>query len=453
MRTSGSPKRHSTSDVISRDQRLIAVAEKIRFYPLSVVAGDGCWVRDADGRRLLDFTAGWAVANTGYRDPVVREAVVRELDAGWFAGVTSAAIPSTVELADRLLQITPTQQQSKVWFGHSGSDANEAAARLVTRATGRRRTVSFIGSYHGSTDGSAAMSGHTAQARFAGSPTNTKIPYPDAFRPTMGSSASENEQSILRYLDEQILESVSPRADTAAVWVEAIQSDGGDLAPSPRFLAGLEEICRRSGILLVLDEVKVGMGRTGDWFAYEESGVRPDVVVLGKALGGGMPLSAVIAPEAVLDSDAAIALFTTAGGAVATAAGLAAIDSIEQRRLRENATRVGQHLEGELRALSNHHELVGDVRGRGLMLGVELVRNRETLEPAASETAKVVFRAWELGLVLFYVGLRSNVLEVTPPLPLTEELASRGVEILDQALTDVEAGRVTDDDIAEYAGW
>jgi 4-aminobutyrate aminotransferase len=215
----------------------------------------------------------------------------------------------------------------------------------------------------------------------------------------------------------------------------------------------LEQVCRRHDIYLVVDEVKVGMGRTGEWFAFQHSGVTPDVVILGKALGGGLPLSAVVARKEILDVGPALALFTTAGNALSCAAGLATIEAIEQDGLVENARKVGAYLHDRLASLKDDHRLVGDVRGLGLIQGVELVKDRQTKQPATKETAKVVFRACELGLVVFYAGMFSNVLELTPPLVLTEADVDQGVAILDQALSDVEAGRVSDEAVARYAGW
>jgi 4-aminobutyrate aminotransferase len=195
------------------------------------------------------------------------------------------------------------------------------------------------------------------------------------------------------------------------------------------------------------------MGRSGSWFAHQAAGVTPDLVVLGKALGGGLPLSAVVGPAEILDVEPAIALFTTAGNPLSCAAALGAIESIEERGLIDNADRVGSALAEALRGLAKRHPLVGDIRGRGLVIGVELVRNRGSKAPGDRETAKVCFRAAELGLAVFYVGMRSNVLEITPPLCLTEAEAQEGVDILDQALADVAAGRVPDDAVAAYAGW
>lgn len=438
-------------DLVARDAAVIADAQKIRFFPFAPVAADGSYVIDADGRRLLDFTAGWAVTNAGYRHPLVRAAMLAEIERGSYAGLVSAAIEPAVVLGERLLALTGLRNPSKVWFGHSGSDANEVLARLVRRATGRSRIITFTGAYHGSTDGSAALSGHTAQARWAASDGAARLPFPDAYRAPDGDAAAE-ELQILE-LFERHLASDWPAADTAALLIEPIQSDGGILAPSPAFLRGLERICRAAGILLAIDEVKVGLGRTGHWFGWQESGIAPDLVVLGKSLGAGLPLSAVVGPPEILDVEPAMALFTTAGNPLSCAAALGGLDAIERDELLANAALVGPRLADMLRASADRSELIGDVRGRGLALGVELVRDRATKEPANRETAKVCFRAAELGLAIFYVGMRSNVLEVTPPLSLTIEEAEEGVGILSAAIEDVARGRVPDASVAGFAGW
>lgn len=442
----------TVAGLVERDRRLVAGAQKIRFFPFAPVGGSGARLVDADGRSWLDFTAGWAVTNAGYGHPRVRAAIQAQLEQGSYAGLVSAVIEPALELAQRLVELAPIREPARVWFGHSGSDANEALARLVRRATGRPRILTFVGAYHGATDGSAALSGHSAQARYADSGTATKAPFPNAYRPSRAVDPDLDEAACLTAIEE-LLATTCPAAETASILVEPIQSDAGILAPSPAFLQGLEAICRREGILLAVDEVKVGMGRTGDWMAHHVADIRPDLVVLGKALGGGLPLSAVVGPAAILDVEPAVALFTTAGNALCCAAGLASIQAIEADGLRDNARAVGDRLLAGLRGLAGRHPLVGDVRGRGLVLGVELVTDRGTRSPATRETARVCFRAAELGLTIFYVGMDSNVLEITPPLCLSAAEADEGVAILDRAIGDVEAGRVPDEPLADYAGW
>lgn len=431
------------ANIVGRDATVVAEAAKMRFFPFAPIGGDGVWLVDSEGHRMLDFSAGWAVANTGYGDPRIRRAVATEMQRGGYPGYVSAAMQPAVELAEQLLELVPLRSRgAKVWFGHSGSDAIEAAIRMVLGATGRHRLVSFTGSYHGSTYSSAALNGLPPNALYGMTPTSVKVAYPDAYRPIFDTNPQTDEARIIEHLEEYIFETISPPTDTAAIVVEAVQSLGGDLVPSAGFLQALDRLCERHGILLILDEVKVGLGRTGHWFAYEAAGITPDLVVLGKSLGGGLPLSAVIGPREILDATTASAVFTTAGNGPCAAAGIAVLESIREQRLVENAERMGSVLRAQLRQIAAAQPLIGDVRGMGLISGVELVTDPDSKTPARVETASVCLRAAELGLIVFYVGMRSNVLEITPPLTISADEIRLGCELLAEAIGDVGDGRV-----------
>jgi 4-aminobutyrate aminotransferase len=443
----------TVDQIYELDDSLIADAIKLRFFPIAVERGQGCRLWDVEGKAYLDFTAGWAVANTGYSHPGVKQAVIDQLNRTTFAGLISVMHKPALELAEKLVELVPGDFAKKVWFGLSGSDASETVGRLLPLATGKRRLVSFIGAYHGSTAASMAMSAHIAQTQFIGGGHVVKVPYPNPYRCPFGDDVGDCAERAIRFLEDYIFKTICPPDDVAGVIVEAVQSDGGDIVPPPHFLPMLEDVCRRHDIYLVVDDVKVGMGRTGEMFSFQHFGVTPDAVILGKSLGGGLPLSAVVARREILDVGPALALFTTTGSALSCVAGLATIQTIEQDGLVENARQVGAHLGNRLRDLHDKHSLVGDVRGLGMIQGVELVRDRQTREPAPTEAAKVVYRAFELGLLVFYVGMFSNVLEITPPLLLTRAEADAGVAILDQAISDVADGKVSDEIIARYAGW
>ncbi|MBV9354644.1 MAG: aminotransferase class III-fold pyridoxal phosphate-dependent enzyme, partial [Chloroflexi bacterium] len=249
----------------------------------------------------------------------------------------------------------------------------------------------------------------------------------------------------LRFIEEQVLVNVSPPEQTAAIIVEPLQSDAGVIVPPDSFLPGLERLCRAHDLLLIDDEVKVGCGRTGALWACELTDTVPDMLVAGKALGGGLPISAVIGPPSVLDAVPGGHVFTLGGNPVCCAAAIASLEVIEREDLAANATAMGGRIMAHLREIQARHASIGDVRGKGLIVGIELVRDRETKEPADVETAKLCYRAFELGIVLQCpVGIRANVIEVTPPLTITSAQVDQAMEILEQALADVEHGLVPD---------
>lgn len=440
--------------ILERDQHYVANALKIRYFPFVAAEGDGPYLIDPEGNRYLDFGAGWALASLGYSNERVRKAVREQLDRTTFSGLLSGINVPATELAERLAGLVPGSFEKKVWFGLSGSDASEAAQRLVLRATGRPRVISFIGSWHGTTDATMALSAHPSLSGVAGGAHVTKIPYPSPYRNPFGDDDPGNlTDRCLGYLENYLFKTICPPGEVAAIFVESVQSDGGDVVPPPDFLPKLRALCDRYGILLVLDEIKVGMGRTGQWFGFQHSNIEPDLVLLGKALGGGLPLSAIVGRRDILDIDTGIALFTTAGNATSCAAGLAVVEEIERLGLVRQAAERGAELHERLAQALGAFEVVGDIRGVGMIQGIDLVTDRRSKEPNQPFAAKVVYRAWQLGLIVYYAGNWGNVLEITPPLILSQAQLDEGVSILAQAFDDVLAGKVTDEDVAKYAGW
>jgi 4-aminobutyrate aminotransferase len=438
---------------VARDERLIADALKIRYNPLVVDRAEGGHIYDAEGRAYLDFGAGWSVAHLGYSNARVREAITAQLAKTTFSGLISSINQPALDLAEKLVALMPGQFPKKVWFGLSGSDAAEAAQRLLLRATGRSRIVAFIGSWHGTTDAGMALSGHPNFSGHVGGGHVTKVPYPNPYRNPFGDGSGHVTDQCLRFLEDYLFTTICPPGDVAAIFVEAVQSDGGDVVPPPDFLPKLRALCDRHGVLLVVDDIKVGLGRTGTMFSYEHAGIEADLVLLGKSLGGGLPLSAIIGRAEVLDTDTGIALFTTVGNATCCAAGLAVLEAIERDGLLSQAAANGAYLHERLAELLFRHEIVGDVRGLGMIQGMELVTDRVSKAPNQPAAAKVVYRAWELGLILYYAGNWSNVLELTPPLILSRDELDHGVELLDQAIDDVMHDRVDLEAVARFAGW
>lgn len=441
-----------SAEVMERDARYIADAIKIRYYPFVLDHGEGAHLFDVDGRRYLDFGAGWALAGLGYSNEHVRKAVTRQLEKTMFGGLLSGVNLPAVDLAEKLVSLVPGDFEKKAWFGLSGSDASEAAQRLILRATGRRRMVSFIGSWHGTTDSTMGLSAHPSLTAVGGAHV-TKIPYPNPYRNPFGDGSGHVTDQCLDFLENYLFKTICPPEDVAAIFAEAVQSDGGDVVPPPDFMPKLRALCDRHEILLVVDEIKVGLGRTGRWFAYEHGEVAADVVLLGKSLGGGLSLSSIVARKEILDVGTGLALFTSSGNATSCAAGLAVIEAIEQDGLVEQSAENGRYLNQRLTEALMKYEIVGDVRGLGMIQGVELVTDRASKEPNQPVAAKIVYRAFELGLIVYYAGNWGNVLEITPPLILTREQIDEGVAILDRAIADVLDGKVSDETVARFAGW
>jgi 4-aminobutyrate aminotransferase len=429
-----------------RDEAAIAGIEKLRFFPLEVVSGHGSTLVTPDGRELLDLSATWTASGLGHGHPAVAEAVSRAVRSAPGSGGLSAVHPDSVGLAEDLLALVPGTGERRVYLGHAGSDANDVALRACRHATGRSTIMAFEHSYHGGVGVAMGVSGVHVDAGAPADPDAVFLPYPNPFRPVSGDVHTDVTDCL--ELAEQHLSGGA----IACMIVEPILSDGGLIVPPDGFLARLHELCRRHDVPMICDEVKMGLGRPGTLHAFDHDGVQPEIVTFGKVLGGGLPLSAAVGPAELLDNPPAAALLTTAGNPVCTAAGRAVLATIVGDQLADRAAKVGALLADGLRALAGSpgSERIGDIRGRGLAIGLELV-DPETGERDPRLAAQVVYRAWELGAVVYYVG--GNVLEITPPLVLTETEASRAAEIVGAAIADAAAGRVNAEEVARYAGW
>jgi 4-aminobutyrate aminotransferase len=436
----GAPLPPAAQQLYERD-RVVAGVEKLRFFPLAVESGQGSWLVEPGGRRLLDLSATWTACGLGHGHPAVREALARAASAPPGAGMLSAAHEDAVALAEELLELTPGAGERRVYFGHAGSDANDVAIRCAVHATGRPAVLAFEHSYHGGIGVAMKASGvHVDAGSVARDDQVRFTPYPDPYR------APDGYPGVLAALDRALA-----GGDVACLLVEPILSDGGLVVPPDGFLADVAARCAAAGTLLICDEVKVGLGRPGTWHAFGHDGITPDIVTFGKALGAGVPISAAIGPAAVFDEPAASALLTTAGNPYSTAVARAVLATTKKEGLVERAAAAGSRLRQGLREATAHLDVVGDVRGRGLAIGVDLVTDRASRTRDPQLAAKTVYRVWELGGAVFYVG--GNVLEVTPPLVITDAEVDRAAELLARGIEDAANGRVSDAQVAPYAGW
>ena len=443
-----------TEQILEEDAEYIGTAIKVRLFNAVAASASGSTIVDPDGRRYVDFAGAWCVATTGYSHPRVVDAVSSGMESLSCASLSSLAFPGAVELAKKLLDVVPAAKpgRRKVTFGLSGSDANDGVAKLLPMARKRPKLISFLGGMHGMTGVSAGISGHPAMGRFP-SPTNvTRVPYPYPYRPAFGTAESCGREAV-RFIEEQILTTVSPPEMTAGILVESIQSDAGVIVPPPDFMPALRALCDKYDFFLIDDEVKVGMGRTGKMWGCDLTDTKPDVMVIGKGVASGLSMSAVVAPAEMADVLAAGHAFTTAGSPLACAAAIATLDVVHDEKLSDNARAQGEFIMAGIREMASRHPLIGEVRGAGLIIGVELVLDPVTKKPATKECAKLVIRCQQLGLLVHYVGMFSHVIELTPPLVLTRGEAEAGLELFDRALGDVEAGRVPDSELESVLGW
>lgn len=440
-------------DLYRRDKEFLSSVQKLRFYPFVAERGQGAYLIGSDGKEYLDFSSGWGVATTGYNHPRIIEAVNKQMRKLSFAPTISVINEESVVLAEMLAKMVPGSGPKSVWFGHSGSDANEFIAKIIPIATGKSKLMTFVGSYHGQTMGSYAMSGHPAQNKFICGGSVVKLPYPDCYRCPFEKRMCSCGLFCLSYIEDYIFKTIAPPEQIGAIEIEAIQCDGGDIVPVDGFLQGLQRFCKMYDMLFIIDEVKIGLGRTGKMFGFEHWGVEPDLVVLAKPLGSGQPISAVVGNKNVMDAEVCAHLFTTAGNPVGCAAAIETLNIIKEEKLTENAEEMGVYFKQELEKLKDQYEFIGDVRGKGLVLGVDLVKDERTKEPNPQAAAQVLYRAFELGLLIYNSGLHSNVLEFTPPLIINKEHVDLAIRILKRTFDDVLEGKVAEEKLNLFSGW
>ena len=422
--------------IIARDTQVVS-SSYTRDYPLVIARGEGAYVEDVDGNVFLDCTAGIAVTATGHSHPEIVRAISEQASRFIHMSGTDFYYEVQVRLGEELSAIAPMPGPHRTFFANSGTEANEAALKLAKYYTKRHNIIAFLGAFHGRTLGTLSLTASKlTQRRGFGpfAPGVFHVPYANCYRCPIGHRPETCAAECLNYLEQQVfLHLVSPD-EVAALVVEPIQGEGGYVVPPDVFHQRLREITTKHGILLIVDEVQSGMGRTGRMFAIEHTGVEPDVVTMAKGIASGMPLGVATARRDVMSWTPGMHASTFGGNPVSCAAALATI-ALLRERLVKNAADVGAHMHAGANALREKHALIGDVRGRGLMIGIELVRDRQTKERATTERDAVVRECFQRGLLV--LGAGPNSLRLSPPLILAKEQADTALAILDQALTAV----------------
>jgi 4-aminobutyrate aminotransferase len=426
--------------IIARDRTVVSPSYT-RGYPLVIARGYGAMVEDVDGNVFLDCAAGIAVNSTGHSHPDVVRAITAQAEKFLHMSGTDFYYEPQVRLAEEIAAIAPIEGGVRSFFGNSGTEAIEACLKLARYATGRQNIIAFLGGFHGRTMGSLALTASKAIQRRGFGPMLPGVyhaPFADCYRCPIGLKPETCAAECLDFIEHQLFVHLVSPDEVAAIVVEPIQGEGGYIVAPDQFLQRLREITRDNGILLVVDEVQSGMGRSGKMFAIEFTGVEPDMMAIAKGIASGLPLGVAVARSGLMGWPPGAHASTFGGNPVSCAAALATIALLKER-LVANAADVGSHLIEGLRALAAKHPLIGDIRGRGLMVGVELVRDRQTKERAVEERNDVVTEAFNHGLLI--LGAGKNSVRFSPPLILTREQADTAVRIFEEALTTVEQSR------------
>ena len=425
--------------VLEGDEQYISPSYT-RSYPLVAKSGRGIVVTDVDGNEFFDFSAGIAVTSTGHCHPDVVAAIQRQAGELIHMSGTDFYYENMVQLASRLSKIAPMKGPHRVYYGNSGAEAIECALKLARYHTKRQNAIAFLGAFHGRTMGALSLTASKPQQRRRFAPLVpgvTHVRYPDVYR-GCGGGEQEAEQFALgcaRFIEEKLFKTTLPPEEVAAIFVEPVQGEGGYVVAPNNFMQELRRICDRHGILLVVDEMQSGVGRTGMWWAVEHTGVEPDIVCMAKGIASGMPLGITMSRAEIMDWVPGSHASTFGGNPVAIAAALATLDVIEKEHLLENSAKVGKHILARMADWPSRVKLVGDVRGRGWMIGVDIVKNKVTKEYGAAERDRIVEMAFEKGIL--FLGCGPSTIRLCPALVVTKEEADVAVDVLQECISAV----------------
>lgn len=424
-------------EAVALDDRYISPS-CTRSYPLVAQRGQGAMIEDVDGNIFLDFAAGIAVVATGHCHPKVVEAIRRQAGELIHVSGTDFYYPQLAEIARRLEGITPGSEPKRVFYSNSGAEAVEAAIKLARYATGRDKLIAFHGCFHGRTMGSLSLTASKAVQRkgFGALLSGVfHVPYPNPYRCPFGAGSHDCGDDCIEHLEHVVFHKLADPEEVAAVFIEPVLGEGGYVPAPAAFLRRLADLCARYGILLVTDEVQSGMGRTGKWWAADHAGIEPDIICIAKGIASGMPLGVTLARASLMRWKPGAHASTFGGNPVSLAAAQATIDLLENEYM-ENARRVGEHLLNRMKGWTDRFRTVGDVRGMGLMLGIEFVSDRKSREPAPLIRDRVVESVFHKGLLV--LGAGESTLRLSPPLVIDEEQANFCVDAIEESITEIE---------------
>jgi 4-aminobutyrate aminotransferase len=426
--------------LIARDHAVLSPSYT-RPYPLAVESGEGAIVEDVDGNRFLDFNAGIAVVATGHSHPLVVAAIQKQAAKLLHMSGTDFYYENMVELAEKLAALAPGSDEKRVYYGNSGTEAIEAAMKMARYSTGRQYFIAFFGSFHGRTLGALSLTGSKSIQKKGFSPLVPgvhHVPYPNCYRCPFGQKLSDCSVECVKHIEDVVIKHILPADEVAAIFFEPVQGEGGYVVPPQKFVDELRELAQRHRILLAFDEIQSGMGRTGKMFAAEHFNAEPDIIALAKGIASGMPLSATVARADVMQWKPGAHASTFGGNPVCISAALATIELLEDELI-ENAARMGRRIMERIGNWPDRFPVVGDVRGLGLMIGIELVHDQATKERAPDLRDELERMAFERGLLV--LGCGQNSIRLCPPLVITGDQADFAVDTLEECLRIMVARR------------
>jgi 4-aminobutyrate aminotransferase len=423
--------------ILAGDARYISPSYT-RSYPLVAKRGRGLIIEDVDGNEFLDFSSGIAVVSTGHCHPEVVAAIQKQAGELIHMSGTDFYYENLVTLAERLAKIAPMPGPVRAYYGNSGAEAIEAAMKMARYHTKRQGIIAFYGAFHGRTMGALSLTASKVQQRrrfFPLLPGVEHVPYPYLYRRPEGMSEAQYIDECVSFIEDRVFKTVMPPEECAAIFIEPIQGEGGYVPAPKEFMQELRRICDQHGILLVADEVQCGAGRTGKWWAIEHTGVQPDIVAIAKGMASGMPLGVTLARAEIMDWAPGSHASTFGGNPVCIEAALATMNVLEREGIR-NAEVVGGHIMRRIKPWVQSHPMVGDVRGMGLMIGVEIVTDKTTRGKAHDQRDRIVELAFERGIL--FLGAGENSIRIAPPLIVTEEQADTALDVLEECIGMVE---------------
>ncbi|MED0978167.1 4-aminobutyrate--2-oxoglutarate transaminase [Bacillus paramycoides] len=428
----------TTKSSILHERRKNAVPEgPYNITELYVQSAKGAIITDVDGNELIDFAGGIGMQNVGHCHPKVVKAIQEQVESSIHSCFHVAPYESYIALAERLNELTPGDFKKKTMFANSGAEAVENAVKIARKATGRSAIVSFERAYHGRTLMTMSLTSKVKPYKHGFGPFAPevyKLPYPYYYRADEGLTQEEVDAQILAYFERFMLEEVASD-NIAAIILEPLQGEGGFIVPTTTFMRGVRNICDKYGIVMIADEIQTGFARTGSLFAMDHFGVAPDLMTFSKSIAAGMPLSAITGRADLMDASGPGQLGGTfSGSPVACAAALAVLDVIEEENLVKRAIEIGERMMEVFNSWKDKYEVVGDVRGIGAMTAIELVKDKETKEPATEEVKAIMKETHSKGVITISAGIYSNVLRFLPPLVITDEQLEEGLTIIEAAI-------------------